>query len=742
MSRDLSFPKHLIKLARLFRVERSYYNMLGERCVCSKDALFKVVRAMGIAIKNDDDAPRVFSEWRMRLLERVAPPVIVAACDKDRACKNGIASIILTLPSFLNGETDISWTFSYEDGHHIKGINKLGELKCVRRISHNGDEYSRYQFQLQQEMPLGYHLLIFVIEGTEYAVRVIVVPEMSYQLPNDTGDDRKHWGLTAQLYSLQSGDNWGIGQFTDISRLLNLVEDGGGSFIGLNPFNAVSMFNSSQNSPYSATSRCFLNTYYLDCETMPDVLESPDAQALVASPEFREKIEALRQATLVQYSDVRALKNLVFELAYEHFRSTHMAFNTERAKDFYEFTGKGGRLLEAYAIYEVIGALAWKPDGSCWGWPVWKKEYVDVRSAAVTEFAAKHRDEIDYFKFLQWQAFRQLEQVVRQCQESTLSIGLYVDFALSADKGGCDVWRDKKCYALTVGVGAPPDDYNPKGQNWGFAPPIPFALYDSGYQPFVEALKANMHFAGAIRIDHAMSLMRLFWIPDGEEAGKGVYVHYNYRDLMGIVCLESVRNKCVVVCEDLGTVPDAFRVVMSNCGMLSYKVFFFMKNAPINFCSHRDYPKDALVTGTTHDMHTLWGYWKGLDLKLRDSLQLLTGAPLDDQLVTREHEKRNIINLLKSEHILPEKYDVEAGLLELDDKVLVGIEQFLARTPAKLLAIPIEDIAGQEPQVNLPGTTGMTYSSWSYRLPMDVEQIGWLTRFQALKKALKVENRA
>ncbi len=719
----------------MFSVDRGYHDIWGNYKSCSSETLFKVVSAMGALVQNEGDIEAAVGLKRLEALKRLLPPVKVVFSRKE---EEGF-SIIITLPQKVKTES-IQWELITEEGDVYNGESLLEKLKLVRSISYESETWNRYRLNFTLKLPLGYHKLHVTTAKLSGTCEIISAPDKSYEAP-EFKEGKKLWGVAAQLYSLRSSRNWGLGQFSDLSALTRIVSEAGGAFVGLNPFNAVPTFNMDQNSPYSATSRSFLNVYYIDCEAMPDVQESSEAREVIASSKFQQKISQLRSEKQVQYRDVRALKNPVFELAYEHFSSTHMVKNTKRAKEFCAFVEQGGERLEQYAIFEALGMFHWKPDFSCWGWPVWKSEYMRPDSPAVKEFANENREDIDFFKFLQWQAHSQLKATVLRSKELGLPLGLYVDFALAGDRGGCDVWRYQDLHALKVSVGAPPDDYNLKGQDWGFSPLIPREVRKAAYRPFVEALRANMEYAGAIRIDHAMSMMRLFWIPEGDGPDKGTYVRYPYRDLMGIVSLESLRNKCVVVCEDLGTVPDVFREEMRKFGMLSYKVFFFMKKGPNEFCMPWDYPQDSLVTGTTHDMYTIWGYWKGLDLELREELKLLTGPPLKEQLQIREQEKKSLLNMLKGEGLLSTNFNIDSGLKKLSDEVLVAIEAFLARTPSRIMVVPIEDLTGQEPQVNLPGTTQNTYPSWSHRVPVNLQDIPAMRRFKELKKALKKEGR-
>ncbi len=727
MSDSRCLSKGIIRLFRAFGIYRGYHNIVGEYKECPIDVLFKMVSAMGYEIKDESQIESVLLKRKKDILLKVLPEVKVIKENKKNI------SLTLTLKKKVK---EASFFLRYENKEEVEFRR---ELVKYREIKLDSDTWYRYKISLPENIPLGYHDLLLKDDTLEARSKIICVPEKCYLPDSLKKDSSKLWGVSAQLYSIRSSSNWGIGQFSDLSALIRIVSEAGGDFVGLNPFNALSMSNMDQNSPYSSTSRSFLNVYYIDCERMRDVQESNQARDVISSTKFQQKIKELRESPTVSYREVRALKNPIFELAYEHFLSTHLVNNTSRAKKFKTFIREKGELLETYALYEALSSHLWKPDFSAWGWPVWKSRYQDMNSKEVKEFKEENRETINYFKYLQWQAHAQLRDARKKTKDKKLTLGLYVDFSLSGDSGGCDVWRDRDIHASSVSVGAPPDDYNPKGQGWGFYPYIPHKLKQVAYRPYIEALRANMAYAGAIRIDHSMSMMRLFWIPDDLGAQFGAYIRYPYRDLMGIVSLESLRNKCMVVCEDLGVVSDFFREEISRRDMFSYKVFFFMKSSKNTFLPSSSYPEDSLVIGTTHDMFTLSGYWKGEDLELREKIGLINLEELKEEKRQRLEEKKGLLRLFKEEGLLSSDYDMEksSSSEELDDKVFVALESFLFKTKGKLVVIPLEDLTGQVKQVNLPGTTSETYLSWSHRVPVRLQDLQETKKFLKLKEVLK-----
>ncbi|HYR36674.1 MAG TPA: 4-alpha-glucanotransferase, partial [Burkholderiales bacterium] len=336
------------------------------------------------------------------------------------------------------------------------------------------------------------------------------------------------WGLMVQLYGVRSKRNWGIGDFGDLRALVELAAARGAAVVGVNPLHAT------QGSPYSPSSRLALNFLYLDVEAIPEYAQSAAAQRLVRTRAFQRKLEQLRKAPLVDYAGVRVLKLNVLELI----------FKAAKPK-----AGKPSTFAVFEALREKYGA----------GWESWPREYRDPRSRAVRKFVKKYARRIAFHEWMQRTTRVQLDAVQRRAHALGMPIGLYVDLALGADRGGAEVWADRESYALDVTCGAPPDEFNPKGQDWGLPPYSPRALRATGYRAFIELLRANMPEGGALRIDHVMALHRLYWIPRDAKPEKGGYVHYPLEELLAVLAAESRARKCLVVGEDLGTVPAELR---------------------------------------------------------------------------------------------------------------------------------------------------------------------------------------
>ncbi len=308
--------------------------------------------------------------------------------------------------------------------------------------------------------------------------------------------------------------------------------------------------------------------------------------------------------------------------------------------------------------------------------------------------------------------------------EQGLPFTLYEDLALGASPGGFDTWAHQELFARGPAIGAPPDAFNPQGQNWGLPPLIPDRLRASGYQLFIDTLRANTPPGGMLRMDHVMGLFRLLWIPQGAEASRGAYVNYPARELLAILALESVRRRALIIGEDLGTVPPRIRRDLGRAGVFSYRVFYFERDANRHFLPPEAYPARAMATVTTHDLPTLTGFWQGHDLALKRTLNLYPEARLAEaDAAAREQDRRFLLEDLKRRGVLADgaAYEPEAGdscPLELREAVL----DYLAQSEAALMEVRLEEIFGVPEQQNLPGTR-QEHPNWRVKFPLTLEQM-------------------
>ena len=702
-------------LCQHFGIAADYTDIWGATHPASAATRCTLLRAMGLDIADEQAVRQALETMHAARWRRHLPPVQVARGELPQL------AIEITLAE-SRAQQPVRWRLIPELGEPREGTLHPSDLEPQERRVLDGEPWIRCRFPLSDLPAVGYHRFELPGEQLSAVMSLILVPDRCYQPEAVTGDNRA-WGFAGPLFSMRSRRNWGIGDFTDLTRLLEFAAREGAGIVGVNPLHTLFPHAPDRASPYSPSNRLFLNVLYIDVEAVADFAESAAARELFDSEPFKARLRALRTAELVDYPGVAAAKREMLETLYRHFRTRHLAQESPRAQRFRAWQREQGDALYHQALYETLQERFHREDPQVWGWPVWPEAYHDPASAAVTEFATANAERVEYFQYLQWLAELQLDAVGRRALDLRLGVGLCEDLAIGADSGGAEVWANQALYASGARIGSPPDDFNLKGQNWGLPPWIPYRLRETAYAPFIALLRHNMRAAGALRIDHVMALLRLFWIPDGSAPESGTYVHYPLEDLLGILALESQRNRCLVIGEDLGTVPDAIREALRPLGVLSYRLLYFEKDAAGNFKAPSDFESQAVVMASTHDLPTLAGFWAGTDLEQRHRLDLFpSSGHYEQQLIGRAEDRARLLLALQHEELLPEGMSADpVSMPELTPALSQALHRYLARTPARLLMIQPQDLLGEMEQVNLPGTTG-EHPNWRRRLSREIEQ--------------------
>lgn len=699
----------LASLCYLYGIAADYWDILGTRHEASRETRLALLRAMEVDVTDDESARRALHERELRPWRRWLSPVHVVRISTVPA------SIEITLPE-RDATVGIRWTLILETGERSNGVAEPAQGECLDRRDVEGTPHARFRVSLGEIVPPGYHRVELRVADALHATQsYIVVPERAYASPR-LGANRC-FGPATQLYALRSARDTGIGDFGSLEELIAQCAHHGADVVGVNPLHALFLQSPGHASPYSPNSRLFLNTLYIDIESVPEFKSCDAAKARLAAA--ATEITRLRASERVDYEAVARLKNELVEMLYAHFRATALVPDADRARVFRNFVAAGGRDLRCYARFEALSEHL-RAQGIEGGWTAWPAAYHDPDSPACNEFAEQHRERIEYFLYRQWVADEQIRRCAQRARKADLAIGLYKDLAVSAARDGAEVWTNRHIFAHDVDVGCPPDEFNRKGQNWGLPPFSPDALIESAYQPFISLLRASMRDAGALRIDHVMGLLRLFWIPEG---APGAYVHYPFADLVGILALESHRNRCLIIGEDLGTVPDEVRAGLGAAGVLSYRVLWFERENGA-FKQPRAWPEQALATVSTHDLPTLAGFWAGDDLTERSALNLFPTEQLHQQLYAdRSLDRERLLSALINEGLLaPDAPRDPAAWPEMTPMLTRAIHAFTARTNTRIAMLQLEDLIGVREQVNMPGTT-TERANWRLRLPLTVEEL-------------------
>jgi (1->4)-alpha-D-glucan 1-alpha-D-glucosylmutase len=724
----------LDQLCSIYGVHQEYYTIWGQHHPTSERTKRAILGAMGIAAEDDAAAAASLQDYQRRAWSQILPPVLVV---RELAYPHRIALSIKA----QNEQSSFRWRLHREDGRLEQGTFSPIGLEETGRQYLEGQEYVRRILLLDAALEPGYHR--FLIEcGDEVCsqMSLIVAPQTCYTPPGLQGDGRA-WGFAVQLYGVRSARNWGMGDFSNLRAMQEFCAESGASTVLLNPLHALFPHAPEHASPYSPSSRVWFNTLYLDVVSIDDFAECEPAQARVLSPEFQEILQTLRDSAQVDYRGISAAKREILELLYQHFRTSHLARDTQRAREFRTFQRAHGESLRKLALFEALQEHFHAEDESVWGWPAWPPAYKDQHGPEVAAFCEAHLEQVEFHEYLQWQVFKELEAAGERSQECGLGIGIMLDLAIGVAEGGAATWTRRELYAQAASAGAPPDEINLLGQDWGLPPWIPHKLTEAAYEPFIELLRTNMRFAGALRMDHVMGLRRLFWVVRGLPAAEGTYVSYPFDDLLGILALESQRNRCMVVGEDLGTVPDEVRHALHPMGVLSTRLLYFERWDNGQLKPPQAYPVQAAAAVTTHDLPTLAGFWQGLDLELRDRLQLFPTAEVKNrQISSRAADRQQLLEALERERLLPASGNTQPETFPvMTPELAQAVYAYLARSPSKLLLVQMEDTLGVAEQPNLPGTTEAIYPCWRLKLPLELEAWNNSRYMQGITQALRLE---
>jgi 4-alpha-glucanotransferase len=545
------------------------------------------------------------------------------------------------------------------------------------------------------DLPAGsYRLQLTDASSLSEEVPLIVAPSRAFD-----GDFDRGWLLAVQLYGVRSARNWGIGDFTDLEGLIDLAGRLGADGVGLNPLHALFDDRPADCSPYSPNSRLFLNALYVDVERLPGFQRAFESKAAFAR---------LRASDIVDYAGVAELKWRALRFAFDTFKASP---DGERRQDFEQFRKQRAPLLSRFACFEMLRHKLKVP---WWEWPpAWRQP----DEAACAELRrGPDQSEIEFVEFVQWVADRQLETCQRRAKGLGMKVGLYLDVAVGVQSDGFDAWNEQAAISRHLGVGAPPDPLNTEGQSWGLAGFNAAGLEIRSFEPYREMLRASMRYAGAIRLDHVLGLKRLYLVPHGLAARDGAYVQMPFEPLLAATAQESVVHRCVVIGEDLGTVPEGFREEMADWGIWSYQVMMFERDDQGRFRDVDHYAPNALVTFNTHDLSTYAGWRSFGDLKLKRSLGIDPGE--SDE--ARWHALSMLSDILRHHGI--DRHDLNA---------VVG---FLARTKSRLLTVSLEDLLGVVDQPNIPGTVN-EHPNWRRRLPLELDKIATAIDVAALRHA-------
>jgi 4-alpha-glucanotransferase len=688
-------------LALRLGIAPGYRDAFGRERETSDATRERLVRALGYEAGDEGAARAVLERLAREDGTRLVEPVLVW-----REWEHAEPELVVKRDA-AGGAREYALELHLEDERVLRAEGSIREAAPGAPLA----------LSLPARPPPGYHEIRLGLDGPEgprfASQRLVMAPRTVFQ-PEEVLGSRAAFGVLANLYSLRGAGGFGHGHLGDLATLARFAGRAGADFVGVNPLHAVPN-RGLGFAPYSPSSRLYRNILYLDPEAVPEFCGCDEARARVAAPELRRRRDALRPAGRIEHQSVlpplqpqrRALPRALQRGPWE---------GGARADAYAAYRRREGEALDHFATWELLAERLAPPGLAFEGdWQRWPEAYRNPHSAAVARLADAESDAIDFRRWLQFELDRQLASAAAVAGVSGCALGLYQDLALGASRASADTWMAPASFGAGASIGAPPDAYAPEGQDWGLPPLHPHRLRSDGYRLWSRILRSALAHAGAVRIDHAMGLVRLFWIPEGCPGSEGAYVAYRSEELLGILALESRRQRAVVIAEDLGTLPPGLPELLADWGLLRSAVMRFEQRDDASLRPAEHYPKRALATLGTHDLPPLPGFVSGVDLELRRS----AGALGSEQAFAaaraeREAEKAALLARLREDRLLASP---DAG------ELVCAAHAFLARAPSVLVAASLDDLAGEEEPVNLPGIPLERHRSWSRRMRRPLEAL-------------------
>jgi glycogen debranching enzyme GlgX/4-alpha-glucanotransferase len=691
------------RLSAAAGIAPEWWDVGGTRHILSAETQRSLLDAMGLPARSPaqirESLERLGESGERRLLPmthcaRIGEPVLLrVAVDAAKGMPAGGATI------------------RDNNGHSVATVENTGFDCHIARDA--GGARLRTSTLALPALPAGRYRIAFD-RAADIECRLLVAPRRCHLPQTLTGQTAQPFGLTVQAYSLRRNGvdtaDFGVGDFGAIGDFATRAAQAGAAALGLNPLHMLFPGDRERASPYHPSDRRFLDPIYLDLDALSDLPGFAEQRA-------RWQYDAVRKGLAargtIDYTQAWALKSAALAALFAAFE--HLArdqANAPQVREFTQFVRNGGESLHRFATFQAICERECKS-----GWTQWPANLRDARSADVAAFAAANADRIRHHAWLQWLCERQLGATAARARDAGLALGLYRDLAVGAAPDGAEAWSNAHLLAQGVSIGAPPDPLAPQGQVWNLPPPNPRAWREQGYASFHETLAANMRHAGLLRIDHALGLARLFWVPEGGTPADGAYVAYPLDELLGALALESEAAQCAVIGEDLGTVPDGLREKFADNGMLRYQVMLLERDG-VGFKSPKTYAPNAAACASTHDLPPLAGWWDGTDIGERESLAQISADDAAHQLAQRAEEKRLLISAMARDGVaIDPDFDAPA-----DVETLAAIHAWLARAPSALLLVQAEDLAGETVGQNLPGTD-RERENWRRRLALSPEAL-------------------
>jgi len=663
-----------------FGVAGEFIEFSGNVAHTSATNRLQMLQCMGFNLQTSADVDALLSQREHLLRTQLLPSVYVLAPGQCELPLNFAAADPLL---------SLHWQLMLESGPTSAGSIEPAQLVPVM-VSPDcpGQDLRRLPLG---ELSAGYYTLELTHGNVSSQTLLVVAPTQCW-LPAALQEGKRLWGLSVQLYTVRTEHNCGIGDFADLLALTRMAAQAGAAFVLLNPLHYLDLRYPDNASPYSPSDRRFLNPLYVALSLSEDFL-GPPLQAAFNDAASQHRLASLRADSYVDYAGIAAFKLPLLALMYKQFCLS--AITAPRRQRYQEFCRTGGQALHDFAVMQA--SLGIRPEA----------EFADP----------------GLHLYMQWLASDQLLLCQHSAVQLGMALGLVRDLAVGSSSDGSEVQNNRELFCDRARIGAPPDHFTPLGQNWGLPPIKPAVLVQQGFRHFIDLLQSNMRACGGLRIDHVMSLMRLWWCPQEGATADGAYVHYPVDVMFAILRLESMRNHCLVIGEDLGVVPPEIRGYLDPAQVYSNCVFYFEKYDGWHFRKPEHYKRQALAMIANHDVPPLASWWNRTDLRLRRKIGLAADdEKLQQETRYRQQEQQQLLQWLAEQQLLPAAWHDRDVERTLDADLTIALTQACGRTASLLLSLQLDDLAGADSPVNIPGTSN-EYANWRRKLPHSLTEI-------------------
>lgn len=676
------------------------------------------LQAAGVPITEPTEAGRLLQEAHKQQWRQPLDPVLV------RQEKEGGVSIPVRLA--VADERQYHWTITEESSKEYQGSFRPWEMRVDSTVLIDGHEYGIHYLDLQICLPCGYHNLTIRVSDqthneTIISQLLIIAPKHCYVPPGITGDNRV-WGISIYLHAIRSKTNWGIGDFSDLKQLLKWAATQGAGTVHTAPLYSMQTGTSEASNPYAPSCRVRLNILYLDVEEIDDFSESEQVKSLCREAGFQARLASLRHLDQIDYDEVFQIKKELFKKLWKHFSINHLNPETTRGKDFRHFQQQEGKTLYYFALFSSITDELDRSGHREEDLKHWPLELRDPFSEAVAEFARHHEDEIEYHQYLQWQAELQLAAIGRRSMELGLKVGLLREFPYSPGNSGFESWYYNRLQMQDASIVQGSFDDPLVDAAVGLPFFLPHKLRENLYQPVIEGLRRTMCHAGALIVSSMANYFQTPFSLNGKS--QRAFVRYSFSDLVGILALESQRNRCLVIADStINRLPEEQQRELQQRNIFSSTVFFQDRDAQGKWLEPADYPSNSVVSAAPPFLANMKGFWQGHDIAIKAREKLFQDNHAKEEAVlTRASDRAHFLISLDHAGLLPESYGLDPASVPKLDSVLINAGQiFLARTPAKILLVAIHDFFDMEEHAEPPALTRQPF--WSTRFTDDLETL-------------------